>query len=270
MTSTLLALALLLAPASHAKSGGAKKTSAPAAAAAPSVSVDVAGANAAAKALGLSSALAGRVDKFARNAETMQKGGIDSNVCAVMDEAVSLGQDLHSALAEEKPDPAKIAALEKAAPGLRIGVSADGGTGGANYEALGRLAAAKHGSSATILQGAGGMLDQKRPAFIVMMKNEERGCTDYSRAQAAIEKIAAGWKTAPACVKEHLKQPLATALADDELSTCWCKDADTAAFETKHYASKLSTLKDFDGPGHAKAILAEVDEAGAHFTCNAE
>lgn len=273
MTPTVLALALLLASPPHsnvhahrkgARARPAKK------AAAPAVTVDPSEAKAAAMKLGLSKDLVVRVENYAQSARNVAKGGLDGGLCTLVDEAVSLGQDLHTALDDRNQDPAKVAALESAAPGLRLGLDPEGGAGGARYAALSRLAAAKHPSSARALAGAGGMLDQKRPGFIHMMKNDERGCTDYSRAQSAIEQLAAGWNRAPACLKERLKGPLTTALADDELPTCWCQSQEEAAFSTKHYAAKLSTLKDFDGAGHAKAILAEVDDASAHFSCNAE
>lgn len=255
---------IVLLLASHP---AAKKKTGPAPVPAPTpAAVDAAAAKSAAKALGVSGDLLTRVEKYARDADAAAKGSQDGALCALVDSAASLGGDLHAALAGA--DPAKVAALEKAAPGLRVGVGPDGGKGGASYEALSKLASAKHHSSVALLAGAGGMLDSKHPSFIVM-KNAEQGCTDYSRSLDAIQSIASGWKSAPACLKQTLKEPLTAALADDELPSCWCADSDHAAFDTKHYAAALSTLKDFGGPDHAKLIMAEVDDSSARFTCNA-
>ena len=247
-------LVILLLAAAHAPKAPAKKT-APASAPASSVEIDVASAKAAAK--GLPAELVTRVEKFANNAESVAKGGPDTALCSLADEAVSLGADLHGAVADRPAG--SLAALEKALPGIR--------DGGASYAGLAKIAAAKHASSTSLLAGASGLLDGKHPAFIVM-KTEERGCTDYSRAQPSIEKVVKGWSAAPPCLRDQLRGALEIALKNDELSTCYCADSDTAAFETKHYAAQLSKLKDFDGPGHAKAILAEVDDSSAHFRCN--
>jgi hypothetical protein len=256
---------IVLLLASHHATPSKKSGPAPAAAPTPAA-VDAAAAKAAAKALGVTGDLLTRVEKYARDADAAAKGSQDGALCALVDSAASLGADLHAAI--PGGDPAKIAALEKAAPGLRVAVGPDGGKGGASYEALSKLASAKHRSSVALLAGAGGMLDAKHPSFIVM-KNEEQGCTDYSRSLDAIQSIASGWKNAPACLKQDLKEPLMAALADDELPSCWCADSDHAAFDTKHYAAALSSLKDFGGPDHAKLIMAEVDDSSARFTCNA-
>ena len=256
----LFAIPLLLAAASShgSKPPAAKKpATAPAASAAPQLAgVDAASAKAQAKQIQLSADLVARVEKYARNADAVAKGGPDNSVCSLVDEAISLGADIHASAPSASTEE-----LERVLPGIAAA------RGGASFEGLARLASAKHASSTALLSGAGGLLDPKRPAFLVM-KKDESGCTDYARAQASIEKIAKGWKSAPACLKERMKAPLAVALADDSLSTCYCADADTAASTTRHYAAQLSTLKDFDGPGKAKALLAEVEDSSAHFTCN--
>ena len=104
-----LALVLVLA-ASHAPVTK-KKPPAPATPAAAPSAVDAASAKAAAKSLGVSADMANRVEKYARDADAVAKGGQDGAMCALLDAAISLGGDLHGVV-PAGADPAVLVRAE--------------------------------------------------------------------------------------------------------------------------------------------------------------
>lgn len=150
---------------------------------------------------------------------------------------------------------AQVAALAAGLPGIGLEVIGANALHGA--VAYGELAPLAEGGAA-LLRAADALAGARMPPWIEQ-SFDAGGCGRLAAAGPALKAVAAAWPTAPPCLRDALRTPLAARIAALGSTRCFCDDRAAVERAFGEIAGALEALGDLGGPEALEALRAHLD-----------
>lgn len=151
-------------------------------------------------------------------------------------------------------------------PGLVLAASEVETQTGIDYRWLGKLAPPE--ARALLRAMAGFEIGKEGIVSWGVRTTDESACEAPERGRHALAALAKAWATAPACLKDALRERLSGELDRMVRWTCFCSAREPAEAAIRKSATLLKALGDLDGSELADRWLATARAPDTRFNCN--